>query len=129
MVEVLGHEVNVWVAGIASSGVVAWLGLKVFGWVLPAVLMVQLERIFLRVRSSSWLNSAVRPKRMAAYKAILEMLEAEIPEPESDPLFYKDLGDVAAKHLKGSAKSWAQALEVVGNKLDPELDKEIARLK
>jgi len=128
MIEHLPQHFNGWIAAAASSGVVAWLGFKLLGWVLPPMIVVQIEKIFLRLRSSPWLNNGARPQRMAAYKAIIVMLEAEIPEPGSDRCFYDRMGAELAQHLKGSAKSWADALQAIGNKLDPELDKEISRL-
>lgn len=128
MFEHIPQHFNAWIAAAASSGVVAWLGFKLLGWVLPPMIVVQMEKVLLRLRSSSWLNNGAHPQRMVAYKAILVMLEAEIPEPGSDRAFYDRLGSELAKHLKGSAKSWSDALQAIGNKMDPELDKEISRL-
>lgn len=127
---------------IANVGpwIAAGLGSMVAGWalrtILPHMLLGKLEDGLFRLQTSSLLDDPAHPKRLAWYRATLEMLDAEMP-PKGDPkeaeFYLKVSQEVLALIPSASALMSAQAMATVlqanGETLNQAIDEELARLK
>ena len=102
---------------------------------LPKLLAARLKSMFLRARASGWVTDANHPKRLEAYLAFLEWVEAEVPD-RGDPgadAWFLEAGIWIAAHLppiiSGSPAGWAKALRALSDETDDGFDAEISTIR
>lgn len=112
-------------AGGAVAVLGLGLGIRAVGWFLPGFLTKKVHALYEAAKMSPWWHDPAHPKRARWLLATAELLEDEIPEPGQGKAVYAQLGaDIAGLSpiLAGTARTWAGALEKVGDALDTELD-------
>lgn len=122
---------SAWLAALAVSGTGISFAVWALGRILPGLVVGELAKLFGRLRSSAWLHDTAHPKRMAAYKALLEVIEEELPEDGEHEEFYEFMALWISEHVRlfvGSAKALEKALRGIGDKIDHALDEEIAAI-
>lgn len=123
-----------WLQSAAVAGALTAVGAGTFWFLrnkLPGIAGAKLGSTIQALKNSAWAKDPAHPQRAKLILAVMELIEAEIPEPGTDRAFYDRIAIAIVERLPkalsflASPKKLADAAEAVGDKLDTTLDDEI----
>lgn len=142
-------DIQGYLYGLAATAAAGFF----FRWLAgaaPGFLTARAQALYLLARESPWWRDPAHPHRARLLLALVELLEAEIPNPGEGKAFYARLGEALAglparlsvkapAFLKppllalaalmiGTGPKWAAVLEKTGDALDTQLDGELKEL-
>ena len=118
---------------VAGAGLVISFGIGKF---LPGMVIGKIKAWLDKAKVSPWWRDTAKPWRWNMLISLFQFLEGELPNegsPEEGP-FYEKWGNRIVGWLsfipilKGTAGTWAKALNNAGNKLDTELKADVKEM-
>lgn len=112
-----------------ATGLAATAAAGIF---IPRIVISKIKALFSEARASGWLTDPKYPKRMACYKAALELLEEEVPDAGQGKEFYDQIAEFIHGHLPpviaGTKEQWAKVVQKTGDEIDVSVKEELAAI-
>lgn len=120
-----------WIIGVGIGLVISYGA----GKIIPGYIVKKVHTWFEAAKISPWWRNPEKPWRWDLLKAVFKFFEGELPDAGTGKEFYEKWGNRIVNFLsflpilKGTAGTWAKALEKAGDIFDTGLKEDIREME